>query len=29
MRIWSSYGVFGLIDAIDKFDTNKDVKFET
>lgn len=24
-----SYGVFGLIDAIDKFDTNKDVKFET
>ena len=23
-----SYGVFGLIDAIDKFDTNKDVKFE-
>ena len=23
------YGVFGLIDAIDKFDTNKDVKFET
>ncbi len=24
-----SYGVFGLIDAIDKFDTKKDVKFET
>ena len=24
-----SYGVFGLIDAIDKFDTFKDVKFET
>ena len=24
-----SCGVFGLIDAIDKFDTNKDVKFET
>ena len=24
-----SYGVFGLIDAIDKFDLNKDVKFET
>lgn len=24
-----SYGVLGLIDAIDKFDTNKDVKFET
>ena len=24
-----SYGVFGLIDAIDKFDTNKDVTFET
>lgn len=24
-----SYGVFGLIDAIDKFDTGKDVKFET
>ncbi|MCM1143203.1 MAG: FliA/WhiG family RNA polymerase sigma factor [Blautia sp.] len=24
-----SYGVFGLIDAIDKFDTLKDVKFET
>ena len=23
------YGVFGLIDAIDKFDTLKDVKFET
>ena len=23
------YGVFGLIDAIDKFDTMKDVKFET
>ena len=23
------YGVFGLIDAIDKFDMNKDVKFET
>ena len=24
-----SYGVFGLIDAIDKFDKEKDVKFET
>ncbi len=24
-----SYGVFGLIDAIDKFDITKDVKFET
>lgn len=24
-----SYGIFGLIDAIDKFDTDKDVKFET
>ena len=24
-----SYGIFGLIDAIDKFDTEKDVKFET
>ena len=24
-----SYGVFGLIDAIDKFDTEKEVKFET
>ena len=24
-----SYGVFGLIDAIDKFDMDKDVKFET
>lgn len=24
-----SYGVFGLIDAIDKFDVSKDVKFET
>ena len=24
-----SYGVFGLIDAIDKFDMNKNVKFET
>ncbi len=23
------YGIFGLIDAIDKFDRNKDVKFET
>ncbi|MEE3473379.1 MAG: sigma factor, partial [Butyrivibrio hungatei] len=23
------YGIFGLIDAIDKFDTLKDVKFET
>ena len=23
------YGIFGLIDAIDKFDLNKDVKFET
>ena len=25
----TSYGIFGLIDAIDKFDVNKDVKFET
>jgi len=24
-----SYGIFGLIDAIDKFDSDKDVKFET
>lgn len=24
-----SYGIFGLIDAIDKFNPNKDVKFET
>ena len=24
-----SYGIFGLIDAIDKFDRSKDVKFET
>ncbi|MCQ2523953.1 MAG: FliA/WhiG family RNA polymerase sigma factor [Lachnospiraceae bacterium] len=24
-----SYGIFGLIDAIDKFDNTKDVKFET
>lgn len=24
-----SYGIFGLIDAIDKFDMEKDVKFET
>ena len=24
-----SYGIFGLIDAIDKFDCMKDVKFET
>lgn len=24
-----SYGIFGLIDAIDKFDVTKDVKFET
>ena len=24
-----SYGIFGLIDAIDKFDPSKDVKFET
>ncbi len=24
-----SYGIFGLIDAIDKFDAQKDVKFET
>ena len=24
-----SYGIFGLIDAIDKFDKNKEVKFET
>ena len=24
-----SYGIFGLIDAIDKFDIHKDVKFET
>ena len=23
------YGIFGLIDAIDKFDTKKEVKFET
>ena len=23
------YGIFGLIDALDKFDVNKDVKFET
>ena len=23
------YGIFGLIDAIDKFDINKEVKFET
>ena len=23
------YGIFGLIDAIDKFDAAKDVKFET
>ena len=23
------YGIFGLIDAIDKFDATKDVKFET
>ena len=23
------YGIFGLIDAIDKFDLGKDVKFET
>ena len=23
------YGIFGLIDAIDKYDANKDVKFET
>ena len=23
------YGIFGLIDAIDKFDSTKDVKFET
>ena len=23
------YGIFGLIDAIDKFDSRKDVKFET
>lgn len=25
----TSYGIFGLIDAIDKFDVNKEVKFET
>ncbi len=25
----TSYGIFGLIDAIDKFDLSKDVKFET
>ena len=25
----SSYGIFGLIDAIDKFDTRKGIKFET
>ena len=24
-----SYGIFGLIDAIDKFDSMKEVKFET
>lgn len=24
-----SYGIFGLIDAIDKFDQDKEVKFET
>ena len=24
-----SYGIFGLIDAIDKFDADKNVKFET
>ena len=24
-----SYGIFGLIDAIDKFDMSKNVKFET
>ena len=24
-----SYGIFGLIDAIDKFDMTKEVKFET
>ena len=24
-----SYGIFGLIDAIDKYDSEKDVKFET
>ena len=24
-----SYGIFGLIDAIDKFDTSRDIKFET
>ena len=23
------YGIFGLIDAIDKFDSSKEVKFET
>ena len=23
------YGIFGLIDAIDKYDASKDVKFET
>ena len=29
MRIWSATGSFGLIDAIDKFDCLKEVKFET
>lgn len=29
MMIWSVYGIFGLIDAIDKFDLEKNVKFET
>ena len=29
MKILVSYGIFGLIDAIDKFDMGKDVKFET
>src|SRR5262249_54381962 len=24
-----SYGIFGLIDAIDKFDTDRNIKFET
>ena len=29
MEYLVSYGIFGLIDAIDKFDRSKDVKFET
>jgi RNA polymerase sigma factor for flagellar operon FliA len=24
-----SYGIFGLIDALEKFDTSRDIKFET